>query len=619
MACRGVACEECTRNCKTYHKNQNGQPPVVARFFKVIYGKDCSRVLYVPPEFTSKVKHLVNQKIQLEDSCEQHWSVTLYKDADDSLVFRKGWKEFFQHHNLKEGEFLVFNYMRGNHFIVQIFGKSACERFNFKNEKPQQNKRPRRVSETDGPHELFEQTNINLRDKSSLETSVASGREAHNSNKQLVVNNANFEGPQFPFSANCMEDLNCMINRTEGYQGEEMGILFDLSAFEMGNTTKQANMLDEALETDVSQSLPKILEYADKFGKAIDMKVASTHPGGAEQSNIHSNNTQNPVVHTNMVDRNSCTLSGMFNQGLNTKIVEEIVEQQKRTGHDNQIAVDLKDGNGAFSGDIFTKKFENDSHYKVPPCAEISGKSKTKNDSTETATVRTYSVIGQSGGILSDKLHTKQSELSKLSKDGSDITPKFLHGNDSILDSNDESDLAGCATASKENTANQSLSFSAMFKNSLGKHCIKKELVELKQEPVGFPVSYCGKEPNTDRRHDQVLSTFVKIEPDTLPSLGSFSVEVKTLSYLELPVQIPSGLWPGRRERGAQTKAVYVKDPQGRVFPVLYLDESPKWVLADNWSSFCEWNNIKVGDKCSVEFGNDMVSICKIDYADDQI
>lgn len=50
------------------------------------------------------------------------------KKVNDKLFFQKGWKKFVQDHNLKLGEFLVFEYARNSKFYVEIYGKSTCNK-----------------------------------------------------------------------------------------------------------------------------------------------------------------------------------------------------------------------------------------------------------------------------------------------------------------------------------------------------------------------------------------------------------------------------------------------------------------------------------------------------------
>lgn len=50
---------------------------------------------------------------------------------DGRLAFGEGWDVFVVQHSIMVGELLVFKYAEVSSFIVQIFGKSGCERWHF--------------------------------------------------------------------------------------------------------------------------------------------------------------------------------------------------------------------------------------------------------------------------------------------------------------------------------------------------------------------------------------------------------------------------------------------------------------------------------------------------------
>ncbi|WMV30646.1 hypothetical protein MTR67_024031, partial [Solanum verrucosum] len=81
-----------------------------------------------PPKFAKSVSHLIDREINLEDSCELLWRVTI-SNHNGSLPIKHGWSEFSSKHDVKVGEFIVFHYVPiDEHFIVQIFGTSGCEK-----------------------------------------------------------------------------------------------------------------------------------------------------------------------------------------------------------------------------------------------------------------------------------------------------------------------------------------------------------------------------------------------------------------------------------------------------------------------------------------------------------
>ncbi|XP_058102115.1 uncharacterized protein LOC131246223 isoform X2 [Magnolia sinica] len=86
--------------------------------------------LFLPPKFHRRAVALVDQSTLLEDMRGQQWRVKLSM-VDGSLAFQQGWDKFVSDHSVKFGEILVFNYIVGSHFLVQIFGTSTLERLNF--------------------------------------------------------------------------------------------------------------------------------------------------------------------------------------------------------------------------------------------------------------------------------------------------------------------------------------------------------------------------------------------------------------------------------------------------------------------------------------------------------
>nr|XP_010321659.1 B3 domain-containing protein Os02g0598200-like [Solanum lycopersicum] len=102
----------------------NGKSP----FFTVMIEEGFLEVLLFPPKFAKSVSHMIDREINLEDSCGLLWRVTVCKH-NGSLAIKQGWPEFSSGHDVKVGEFIVFQYVPSDeHFIVQIFGTSGCER-----------------------------------------------------------------------------------------------------------------------------------------------------------------------------------------------------------------------------------------------------------------------------------------------------------------------------------------------------------------------------------------------------------------------------------------------------------------------------------------------------------
>ncbi|XP_042504660.1 uncharacterized protein LOC122081552 isoform X2 [Macadamia integrifolia] len=122
-------CTECSQKCLLIHGKRDPSPIAVS-FFKVLVDDRFTKFLFIPPKFACSVCSMLGEKAYLEDSNGRRWSVRL-STIDGSLAFRQGWDEFASDHFLKIGQFLIFTYIIGSHFVVQIYDESGCEKLNF--------------------------------------------------------------------------------------------------------------------------------------------------------------------------------------------------------------------------------------------------------------------------------------------------------------------------------------------------------------------------------------------------------------------------------------------------------------------------------------------------------
>lgn len=118
------ACSECTQNCLLMHKKDKNPSPVATSFFKVMFGDDYSKVLFLPPRFARSVQNMVGKATRLEDSSGEKWTVKVTR-IDGLLAFKEGWNGFSTAHGLKVGDFLVFHYIMDSHFVVSMYGQSG--------------------------------------------------------------------------------------------------------------------------------------------------------------------------------------------------------------------------------------------------------------------------------------------------------------------------------------------------------------------------------------------------------------------------------------------------------------------------------------------------------------
>lgn len=185
MVHHNEACEMCTRTCMLIH-GQRDPSPTVSSFFKVMIDKRFSKILYFPPRFARLVSHLTDQETYLEDSSGQRWRVGMC-NHNGSLAIRQGWRTFSSEHGLKMGDFLVFHYIQGQHFVVQIYGTSGCQKINFYNGTCMGKKRPRTNSTATSHGELSPETDTNLRKKLNSTPSVTAVSESERDGHPTVT------------------------------------------------------------------------------------------------------------------------------------------------------------------------------------------------------------------------------------------------------------------------------------------------------------------------------------------------------------------------------------------------------------------------------------------------
>ncbi|XP_044484870.1 uncharacterized protein LOC123210528 isoform X3 [Mangifera indica] len=244
MGRNAKACAECAQKCQLIHGNKISSSPPVPSFFKVMIGDRYSEVLFLPPEFGPKVSRLIGQNVLLEDSSGQRWEVTV-SNLSGSFAFQQGWNEFSLHHGLDFGDFVVFHYIIGSHFVVEIYTKTGCEKLDF----PDRNQRKRsRTSRNyafrDGHCYPTDKGSMN---KQSSSSSVIFVSDEHISQSQREENDLEKaitkfisdgdnrkERPQLQLKTEYLEEPYYLINRDlRDIQGEDRCPIFDLSCFEM--------------------------------------------------------------------------------------------------------------------------------------------------------------------------------------------------------------------------------------------------------------------------------------------------------------------------------------------------------------------------------------------------
>ncbi|XP_015068524.1 B3 domain-containing protein Os01g0905400-like [Solanum pennellii] len=195
MECENEACGGCKKDCMLIHGKG------VLSFFKVMIDKSFLQVLFFPPKFARSVTHLTDQETYLEDSSGHRWRVTVCNHKG-SLSIRQGWPKFSSDHGLDVGDFLVFHYVPGQHFIVKIFGTSGCEKKSC-SDIGNGRKRARTYLEATAPAELFQTTDVtSVKKKSKTSAESESETVTYKTNAANFKTSAESESEKVRYKAN---------------------------------------------------------------------------------------------------------------------------------------------------------------------------------------------------------------------------------------------------------------------------------------------------------------------------------------------------------------------------------------------------------------------------------
>ncbi|KAL2492316.1 Uncharacterized protein Adt_27944 [Abeliophyllum distichum] len=504
----GKACQECSRNCLLTHRKQKNVSPVVTRFFKIMLGNDYLKVLYLPPSFVREVRNTIGQPSYLEDSTGQQWPVKV-SVIDGCLAIQEGWHKFALDHHLEVGEFLVFSYIKGSHFVVQIYGTCARERLNFNRRRG----RPRKRSREEAiivPDEPFRALNINSRGKPRSSTSVASESEFQHGQslpKAPTASNSgsDFGKRQFAPTTISTEDPVLMLNTNAGYnQGEDRTYLQDLSSFEMGRN--EANPIK-----------PK--------KSSLGGEIVPDHPQIRKQTESTDNDIQ-------MVENEEDHISGHYNDVLFGAFPTESAENSNTSKGTPNV-------HSNYPNDQRNNAVQGFSKIAGSECAVIP---KYSGHSVSIPMAK-FSSAGQMLAIKKELLETGEVAFG-------------LHqtstGGDRVFSSDVELPSIGrckiavgeCAVIPKHRDS------IPMLQDPFGglTVSVKKELVEMGEVAFGCHQISNGKVPNKGIRCAPMplrpakdIHSIVKTEPDMLSALVPYVadvpllVEVKCQSYLELP------------------------------------------------------------------------------------
>lgn len=97
---------------------------VIARFFKVMVPGFRTK-LRLPPAFCAKLKGELPEEAFLTSS-KGKWRVEIGQCSLGKICFLDGWASFVEEHDLKIGEFVIFEQTGRNHFEALLFDSTNC-------------------------------------------------------------------------------------------------------------------------------------------------------------------------------------------------------------------------------------------------------------------------------------------------------------------------------------------------------------------------------------------------------------------------------------------------------------------------------------------------------------
>ncbi|XP_021762035.1 uncharacterized protein LOC110726821 isoform X2 [Chenopodium quinoa] len=339
------SCEECFMNCLLKHQGQNDHSPKIPPFFKVMYGKKFSEQLFVPPKFSRILVSSVGKKACLEDLTGQKWEVVL-SDVQGSVAFQEGWRKFSLDHGLDQGDFVVFRYVTGSRFIVEIYGKSGYEK-SFPSVKSYQNKRPKTSSNSpsDPLYKEREPSQRNNcfnaytvpRSNTDMDDIIWSQDDVNNLNdspvmEENVQRQVNvIEKPQLVPDVDLLVEP-CFLNDRETNSAKEANRvhLLDLSAFESPNMNPSSsrkgdadNRFDLSISNMTSEKLDAREDLVEHLSDQPPFQSFNLKPSfsmNGDRDDISNQSTSKMIDkkvdnHKGNLQGNTCSLvSGAFDE-----------------------------------------------------------------------------------------------------------------------------------------------------------------------------------------------------------------------------------------------------------------------------------------------------------------
>ncbi|KAJ8428731.1 hypothetical protein Cgig2_019024 [Carnegiea gigantea] len=562
------ACAECSRNCLLIHRKHDPSV-IVCSFFKVMYGKHFVDVVIlgfaslpnvlayvvcminylqtVPPRF-ARLASLVAQETYLEDSSGRKWNVIL-SDFNGSVAIGKGWNRFVVDHGIQPGDFVVFHYIRGSHFLVQTYGTHGCEKLSLSGENAYQNKRAK-TTEYSVAMNVCEVSKLEIDDIQRLddvdvvkERLVGTGGASSQAKTIERLNRVS--------TSDFLDDTQFIINRDQARE-EDRDYLFDLSVFEVPNknvnVNKTHNLQIQGYRcSHVFDALQKA--QVGTGSNSIGAKKCLTAEGNTFSKHKEEFLSRKEYTPPNICPRSVIPLtSNMPQKPVGVPCNSEFSVASATVKHEPKVNTTNISGAPTAYTSLGVVQEERLSSNVMQKSISIQQKSE-------------FAAASDFPGV---KVGLVKQEPRQFSQKFCDSAATEVSGG--VSEHNSE-----VSTTKEPKTNNGDL----------------------------------GENLNHMVNDDSVLGIIVKPEPvDPCDSSSAPIAKIPCLvqpdseSFLELPDCLP--LKSCGQAAKVQLRLVFLQDPARRVWPVLYHQKYGLNVLASGWRAFREANNIQPGDECTL-------------------
>ncbi|XP_043706929.1 B3 domain-containing protein Os02g0598200-like isoform X4 [Telopea speciosissima] len=656
MGYKNDVCTECTKKCLLIHGKRESSPTVTS-FFKVLVGDGFSEVLFIPPKFARTVSSMLGRKTYLEDSSGQRWSVKV-STIDGSLAFRQGWDEFASDHFLENGQFLVFTYIIGSHFVVQIYDKSGCEKLNFSQKLTSGGKKakPKLCSDhlpSDGRKPVPMEAHFPMVDRGYMNEQGSSSTVPSSSNIEIIDSDdkdaektvmaakcnslcdISRERPKSDATVDCTEVPFYIIDRdftTE--QDETRTALFDLSNFEILRDQSGANRMENvsvAVGKETSsyrQGDPEKPQASVGEGTVHKDPVAVNESCGQASFDVSDLEVTEMECSAEVIDKvpskfkkDSCC----HHASLRPQIPSSGQPDEKKSGNPDMSKIVFgqyplatrRNINDLGTKSVVKVKMEEAPLIgssgsvpqiitKVPGCfgapAALEGEKGTK--SVVKVKMEEAPLIGSSGSV--PQIITKVPGYfgAPVALEGTKSVVKIKMEETPLIGSSGSvpqiiTKVPGCFGAPVALKGEKGKGLKVVKKEDGGMMkeanvCLTGKISKTSKEESGEKFSHGSKDKG---------STYISVKTEPMDSddfsssdLIDFcdSVTAVTQSWLELPTVSVS--WKGKLRM--DRKLVLLRDPAMKVWAVLYHERPGFRVLTSGWEAFAKANNIQPGDTC---------------------